>query len=270
MSKNTVAGLSNQDAEKLRLWIPNFLSTFNGMEMDQLSEPLASLFKNVKEQMNGLLDKLPTTDAVPAAHEAGYFLNCLMSALTSTQLMLNHAGMRVKELSAKSSQLDPQAVASAVASEIDARVTAGDLVKKDIHVTLCSQAKADGITEGENKVRGEIEQEKERVRVMGERRQLVTRNGLPLPKDEALLGGTDEEFKAREETAKARVKEMSGFKVALNSPVMDYVWGSESDFNAVKAGLSTQRATGTPPAQPLAKLPGEGNGENKPVPAFVV
>lgn len=265
MSKNAAA-ISNQDAEKLRLWIPNFLATFNGMDMDQLSEPLAALFKNVKTEINGLLEKLPPTDGVPAAHEAGYFLNCLMSALTSTQLMLNHAGMRVKELSARASELDPKAVADAVATEIEARVTAGDLVKKDIHVTLCSQAKTEGITEGESRVRGEIEQEKERVRIIGERRQLVTKNSLPPPKDEALLGGTEDEFKTREATAKARVKELAAFKVALNSPVMDYVWGSESDFNAVKAGLSIQRASGSTPAQPLAKPP----EADKPLPAFVV
>lgn len=272
MSKSAAAVISPEDAQKIRTWIPEFLSTFNGM--DDLGEPFATLFANVKQQMNGLLSKLPPTDGVPAAQEAGWILNCLMSSLTNTQLMLNHTGMRMKELATRNSASDPAALQGAVDKAIEDKIAAGEIIKKDIHLSLCSNAKSEGLTEGEQKVRDEIAAKEKKGQLIAERKNFLTTNGLPLPAEDAALDGTDDEFKARTETAKARVEKLKGHKVALNSPVMPYVWADEKEFKGVETALTAQRASaGAPPAEPLATPPGGSTGDkakDKKAPIFVV
>ena len=254
MSK-AAAAIAPQDASKLREWIPAFLATFNGM--DEIGEPYLTWFKDVKLQMNSVLEKLPLNDAIPAGQEAGWYLNSLLSAFTNLQAMHTFTGARLKELSAKNSEADPKLVQAAIDKAIDEQVTAGELVKKDMHLSLCSNAKIEGETAGEKKVRDELAQQEQTMKTIATRKELVSKNGLPLPAEDAALEGTDEEFTARTETAKKRVELLKGHKVALNSPVMPYVWGSERDFSIAEKSVMAQRgaAASGKPAEPFAKPP---------------
>lgn len=264
MSKSAAAIISAEDAPKVRKLLTEVLSTFNGYAVE-LGEPFLGMFQDLKAQYNAILEKLPLTDAVPAAQEASWHLSGFLSCMTSTQALLNFMGGKLNELKTRNSAApSAEAIAVEVEKVITQRVNEGKLFAADKVTTLCSDAKAQGITQGEQNEREKINQEKERIKTIESRKTALTTNSLPLPSADEMLGGTDEEYAAKKTTAEARVAKLKEKGVALNSPLMKDVWGTDAEFAVLERVVASYHS-GTPgaPGASLDTRPPGGNAEDK-------
>jgi hypothetical protein len=205
---------------------------------DCLSEPWKSHYTSLKAQYDTALEQLPATDQVPEALKANTvlqaFYSCLSganalcslmasklnSSATETATALNSAvDARILDLLAKGELVKKDGIDKLIAHGIAAKTTAGELVAKATVTQLCSEARTAGLTEGESKVRVEVQAQAERTTRIGARKTALQTAGLPMPDAalEALLGGTEEEFTTIKTTAQNRIDALRKRGVALNA-----------------------------------------------------
>lgn len=147
-------------------------------------------------------------------------------------------------------------VAQRVQETLNGRLTSGELVTKEAHAKALELATETGRKAG-------VDEATAAQRTREARRTLVTENGLPLP-DDALLGGTDAEFTARLELAKAHKKQrteltLNGepFTADLNDWADQETW--KVTYNGVVAAIKQVEAK-KPGGAPAKKPDGAGGG----------
>lgn len=224
--------LNKDQISILRQVCSQVTTTLNAVQPD-LGEPLLGMFVALKDQYNGILAKLPMTDAVPAAQEAHWNLSSFLSCLTSTQALLSYLTTRVadmKKATGLNSELTPEAMAAKIAEGINAKVTAGELVPRETVTSLCSAAKDAGAKEARDQAQAAAEAATAKANLIASRKQLLATNSLPLPATEEALLGTDDEFTATVARVTKQAKELVGHGVALNSQAMANAWATEDQF----------------------------------------
>lgn len=247
-----LADLKPEEVVMLRSMCSQVITAVNGLT-DELSEPLLTMFKGLKDEYNAILSKLPLTDAVPAAQEASWHLNSFLSCLTSTQALLSYMTTRLGQVkAATNSAVDEKQIQSA----IDARVASGDLVPKDKVTMLCSAAKDTGVQEEKSRAAQEKAAADQRAATIASRKQVLATNGLPIPQDEQVLLGTDDEFAAAQKRVKAQADRLIGIGVkGENTLAMSQAWCSAQEFDRIAAILEeTGKAkSGSRVSEPFAK-----------------
>lgn len=226
-----------KDVEALKSFLEQVRTQVCGMA-DMLKEPFKTHFKELKNQFDSALSKLPPSEQAPAAIEAHHHLIGLCSCLSSasslvTALSQKLNGMEEGFASALNSAVDVKVAAGITAGDyikkgdlaglvtkaIEDKVKAGELVAKDMVTSLCSAAKTTGLEEGERKVREELKVSEARTQLVGTRKAALQTAGVPLPSEklENILAADEAAFNG----AKAKVEERRGvlnkMGIALNS-----------------------------------------------------
>ena len=213
--------------EETRALLSGMQLSLNIGTLEDVPEPFKSSIVNLKKELDAALLKMAPTDQVPAALDASYSLNYLMSASKRMAEMVEES---IKSLNTLREQLSTK---TAALNALDSRVTSGDLVEK----TAVEKAVAD-----------------HRKLVAARRSELAT-NGLPVPMTDDVLVGDDAAWQTRLSTAKQRKDKLSG--LALNAApdrVATLLFGDATAFDIVASSLP-------PKADPAAAGDGTGNGD---------
>lgn len=215
-----------------------------------LSEPLKGMFTSIKKEFDNKLAQLPPTEQVPASLDLGYQLQSLLSCLYSVDTMIGLLNQSLKGMSTQQASLvaeeigkqikegvlvKQEDVAAQVATEVEAKVTAGELVAKDAVVQLCAQAETNGIAKGEAKLRTELEQQAAATAQIATRKTTLATAGVVITDAEAakILGGTDEEFATRQKRYETRLTELTGKGFSLNAPeLLVNLWKEDAEYGA--------------------------------------
>lgn len=215
------------------------ISTAVASMLDYLEEPLKSAFIKVKTDINTVLAGLPETDKVPAALNSNDLLRSLMYTFQMAQQMMTGLGEFAKQAKSEMS-VARNSLTTEVEKAVTAKITAGELIKKDAVQTQIDTA----VTAA----RGEFSQV---TKLVGDRRQLLTTASLPVPEDSKLLG-KDEEFTPRKDLAKSRADLLKPFKVEANQ-MISLCW--DADQTAFDLALNLLKAN--TPSTPAPPAPGK-------------
>lgn len=244
---------------------------FNSYDESQLQEPWLTHYRKIKSDYDSALRDLGPVDQAPAALEAHRHLGAMYSLLSGMNAMCSYQANHIAEMKKKTEEAKHalnSAVDAAVAerikngdliakadvdnrvtAEIARRTTAGDLIPKDTHTQLCSAAKELGIKEGRTAAEQVAATEKAQRETVEKRRASLVTNGLPIPAKEIdkILGGTDEEFGARQTEAKNRMEALTKRGISLNAqdPFWSNVWLDKEAYTNFET-LVNQFAGGEP------------------------
>ncbi len=230
-----------KDVATLRSFLETVRQQACGMA-EALPEPWKQHFKDLKDQFNAFLAKLPPTDQVSAAFDANHHLamyaQCLASAASLASMLgaqmnavMTDIGGRVSvalnaavdtEITKRITEgalVKKEAVDGLVTAAINGKVTAGDLLDKTMHTQLCAAAKDAGILEGKKAVETENAAKAAKVTLINTRKTGLQTAGLPLPESalEHLLAGSEEEFNALKTKAEQRRTALQAKGVAFNA-----------------------------------------------------
>lgn len=242
---------NSKDVKGLREYLTGHrASTQQCSVAEAFSQPLKDLFKETVTKIDAWLGQLPKDD-VPGDWSLEYQLDSLFAIMTQLSAAASLSALEVSKL-----QTGEQ-FATALTTEIQKRITAGDLFDKDglktqlaAHVKvqvdagdlvdktrltqLCSESKLAGFGEGEQKVRTELAAQEAEGKVITARKALVQAASLPLPDSEiekTVLGGTDEEFKGRMDLFNTRHESLKAENIQLNADVaLANLWLSETAY----------------------------------------
>ncbi len=250
---------ANKDIKKPREFLNALLTALNGIQCP-LEEPWATHFNALKANYNSVLENLPPSDMVPAATEANWNLGTLLSCLYSAQSLVTSMGQTLSDVKGKMTDALSSINSKAEALLAD-KLKTGDLVPKETVTALCSDVKAkaleDGRNEGRTEVRTEVAKEKLAAKTIIDRRALLATNSLPLPENDSVLGGTEEEFTALQAKAKTRIELLKGKGVSMNSKLLPKVWLPDNEFSVVETLITENMSRG---AEPFAGGPSPGSG----------
>jgi len=273
-----------KDVAALKTFLEQVRSQVCGMA-DVLKEPFKSHFNELKNQFDSALSKLPPSEQVPAAMDAHQHLiglcSCLCSAsslVTALSQKLN--GMEEGFASALSSAVDVRLAASLaggefvkkadieglVAKGVEAKVTAGEVVAKDMVTSLCSAAKAKGLEEGELKVREEVKVKEVKTQLVSTRKAALATAGVPLPSEklESILAADEAEFNGAKAKVEVRRGVLNKKGIALNSNTKDLaanLWLPEDQWTLFEQ-MCSSFVGGPDPllSKPAASEKGKGPG----------
>ena len=127
-----------------------------------------------------------------------------------------------------------------VAAAITAKTASGDLIPKEIHTQLCSASKTAGITEGAEAERRKVTEAQQRETLIATRKEALQTAGFVLPPADLskILGETEETFTAAKTTAEARAKKLSDEGYQLNAELLANVWLDDASFGRVEKILT--------------------------------
>lgn len=261
---------------------------------DCLDEPFKTHFMSLKGEYDKALETLPPSDQAPAAMDVNRALQTFCSLLLQVNAINSAMGAHMQSLKSQSSTafnsavdaeitkrisggvLVPVAevntrvnsgVDTAVTTEVERRLKAGELLTKDIATGLVTQARENGLKEGRETLQKEIDAKTATTQQVEGRKTKLATAGFPIPDKDivALLGGTDAEFDKRKAEAETRFEGLKKKISALNSknPVWGAVWLPEEQWKTFTNLIADMPGmNGTAAHEPLAApggLPGQGN-----------
>lgn len=219
---------------------------------DAIPDAFRAQYTSLKDGVNNVLKQLSSvpTDQVPAAMEASYALNHMAYCLSSIKEMYENA---VTGLNKMISELTPKAQ---LAQQLSGQIERDEL--------LGGEKLTNRIKEAADKARTE---ERDRMIILGKRRQLLASANLPVPADDTVLEGEDKVFTDRQSTATNRLKKLGEVGIdtqALNAAhLATLVYGPEDGFNTQLAIHQATRGKRTSPADPPEPLAGGGKADQK-------
>lgn len=205
-------------------------SAFHGLNLEELPEPIRGTITKIKTEIDAALSALPPTDQVPAALDASSGLHWLVDSLRRVNEMaaetLASLDKMSRELTAKASALHG----------LETRVSSGELVEK---AKVAEAVAAHSAT-------------------MKSRRAELALAGLPVPVEDEVLAGGDEQWKARVATAKDRQAKLAERRAATTpTQLQSLLYGDTTLFEVVLANLP-------PKADPVAGGGAAGASGDKP------
>jgi hypothetical protein len=249
---------------------------------DAFTGALKEMRDDLVKKLDSFINEIPQGD-VPGDWCMEDKLQTLCSLLAASIAQASMSALEVAKLQTQ--------MAGAVDTEISRRITAGELVAKDAHVTavqnavaeqtkagavvpkdtvtqLCADAKNLGIAEGEKKVRDEIAAEAATTKLIATRKDALQKAGKPLPEAEfeRVLAGSEEEFNkvlAKFDTRLDGLKK-AGVQLA-GSPLLSKLFLPDEQYGVFEKTVSSIDALKTPPAEALAGSVDTGKAGNKPL-----
>lgn len=218
---------------------------------DAIPDAFRAQYTSLKDGVNTVLKQLSSVPTdVPAAAEAACALNHMAYCLSSVQEM--YEGF-VAGLNKIVSELTPKAQ---LAQQLSGQIERDEL--------LGGEKLTNRIKEAVEKARTE---ERERMTLLGKRRQLLASANLPVPADDSVLDGDDKVFTDRQTTATTRLKKLGDLGIdaqQLNAAhLATLAYGPEDGFNTQLAmHQATRGKRGTTPADPPEPLAGGGKADD--------
>lgn len=266
-----------KDYKALRALLTGIQTQLCSTTETQLEEPFRTTFKGIKAEFDTILASLPAAEAVVQDVEA--HLQSLWTCFNSLNLLFTTltAGRKAPDATALNSAVEAEIAKRITAGELFAKdvipvkvkeqvaslTTAGELVPKETVTQLCADAKANGITEGETKVRNEIAAKAALDAKVAERKTALQTAGHPIPDADVdkLLGGTDEEFAAHKARMETQLAEFGKKGIQLNSesPVRAKAWLAADQFKgflALTDGIPALKSGGGEPFAGGGNTPG--------------
>lgn len=234
--------LSKSDRETI-------LSAFSGL--DKLSEPLKAEFARVQADVQQVLASFPEDNEpiTPGADASVAFANLTKIVKGNQELILACRAEADKAIVDK--QVALASIPAETAKQIEALYVSGEAVKKADVATKIS----DAVSAARVAVLAE-------VKVVADRRTQLA--SLKINPADSELTGSDEDFKARSEKAKARIEKVSGFGLPEDR-ITQLAWGvPDAQFDDTVSLLAAARAAAIAPP---AKAASGGNPFIAPAPA---
>ncbi len=230
---------NTEAAAAIRTAAGTIVTAVNSM-LDYLEEPLKGQFLKVKNEINTMLAGMPATDAVPAAMESNYVLKNLMYVLSSAQSMMTSLSEAATGASKKAATA-LNSLPGEIEKGIEAKVTAGEFIKKDDLPAKIDAAVTLARTGWENG-----------AKLVNDRTKLLTTASLPVP-DAKILSVEEKDWTPKQETAKTRAEKLKPFKVEGDT-LLQLCWdATQGEFDrtfavleANKGPAATARKTATP------------------------
>jgi len=211
-------------------------------------EPWATHYRQIVADCDKALADLPA-DESPVEEKHQSALASLFVASSGLAIMLGGAletekknastalnsavALEIQKKITAGELIAKEALNSAVQAEIKRLTDAGEFVPKATVTQLCSEANTNGMAAGETKVRNEITAEKAAATKVNERKAVLQTASFPIPDTdvEKLLGGTDEEFAARKTKAEQRIAGLKAKGFAINSAaLLTNVWRTDAEY----------------------------------------
>ncbi len=240
-------------------------------------EPFASQYKDIVRQCDEALAALPADDQ-PVEDKHNTALASLFVSSNGLCMLLNSALETERRNSGSAVQTEitrrvtagelftKDSLASAVQSEIKKLTDAGEYVPKATVTQLCSEAKTNGLTEGETRVRNEMAAKAAAEQKIAERKTALQTAGFPVPETdmEKFLGGTDEEFNARRTRAQTRQEALKTQGYVIQSAhLLTNLWREDAEYKAFEKTIeeipalksnADPLAVGSPKAAPTLMI----------------
>lgn len=219
-------------AKAIRDAAGTIVTSINSM-LDYLEEPLKGQFIKVKNDLNTMLAGMPETDKVPAAMEGNYILRNLMCVLATAQSMMSSLTETAKTAKA-SATTALNSITGEVEKGINAKVAAGEFIKKEDLPTKIEDAVKAARTTWENG-----------VKLVGDRTKLLTTASIPVP-DAKVLSIEEKDFTPKQEAAKTRADKLKPFKVEGDT-LLQLCWdASQAEFDRTLLVLENNKAAAAP------------------------
>ncbi len=213
---------------------------------DAVPEAFRSQFDSLKQGVNATLRQLSSvpTDQVPAAMQASYALDHMAFCITSLREMYEGAVTRLKGM------IDDLSPKAQLAQQLNGRIEKGELLADE---PLQKRINAE--------VDQALQEERARLTLLGQRRQLLASANLPVPADDKVLEGDEKAFEGCKTTATNRLKKLGEAGIdcqQLNGAhLASLAYGPEDGFSTL-LGMHQAARGGKPgktpaePAEPLA------------------
>lgn len=169
---------------------------------DYLEEPLKSKFIEVKSEINKMLAGLPDTDKIPAASASNDILRNLLGVLSTAQMMISSLSETAKNANS-SLQSARASMTGEVEKAIAAKITSGELVKKEDVQTKITDATSAAVKQAQDNFAA-------LQKLVADRKAQLTTAGLKAPADD-ILAKKDEEFTPLKTQAEKRATELKAF-----------------------------------------------------------
>lgn len=205
-------------AADLRAWLLQLgtaqVTALNGL-LDKVPENLKSEYLGLRDQMNGLLTKLPPLDQVPAANEASWALNSFANTIGNLFQYIEDFRVRFDGMIGKMTS------AQTALNGLNEQVTKGELLPKDK-----VQLAVDGaVTNAVAPLKAEI---------AAMRKSAVSLCGLPDAPD-TVLGAASADFEGALAQAKTNLATCVAKGMALDAKgdnfIRKTVWGTAEALN---------------------------------------
>lgn len=212
------------------------------LQSGDLAPNVKSAFTALRDQFKAALAALPGQDA--AALDA-----------TAVATVLAGFGASLQSLNAA-----VVGMGEALGAQWNARITSGELIPKEKHTQLCTEAaeaaRSAGLAQGKKDAAAEFNTQLATEKRAVERASLIARNGLPVAPDD-VLRLDDDAFTARQKDAVARLEQTkaAGIDSSLKF-VGRYAWAPSAEAEALAELV--QAGAKKPGVNPLAG--GSGNG----------
>ncbi len=196
-----------------------------------LGEPWRSKLLEIKGRLDASLETLPPTDQIPAAQEARFGLDILKNQLLCVQNIINSLGSVIKAKSQETANA-LASISGEVEKGIEAKVKAGELLRKSDVEGMVSKAREDGEKAGFAKGKALVD-----------RRNALALAGLPAEivaqaPDAVLILEDEKAFESQRDAAKDRLTKLQGVGLAAASAtVQALAWAPQADFDKQFASL---------------------------------
>jgi hypothetical protein len=212
--------------------------------MDGLPDEAKNFFTSLKATVDAALTRLASrpTDQAPAALDANYALRSLMDSFACMQELANTSVKRIEEMS-RAYGLKIERV-----NELETKLDKKDLLTKEDAERAANDAVERALTK-----------ERNRIKLVGDRRTALCQANLPTPMEDAGLDGDEAAFTTLKTTITERHKKLGelGLIERLNAAdLSELCAGSQKDFYRYLKLAEKARPPAPGTGEPLA---GGGN-----------
>ena len=236
----------------LREFLANLKAQFDGAPALLGDGPLKAVLGEVQSTLAGALEGLPKEAEVEQLS-----LDPFTKSLAGTTQLCGSLVARISELQTLLAQATaPDKLQAAIDAALKQRTEAGELVPKATVEQLCLAARTAGKTEGRSEYEAELAAVNAAAKLEGERRESLTKAGLPLP-DLAVvevLRASEEDFGKAKTLAEQRLADLTQAGLEVGE-LANMAWAPEKDWNTFRktvAGITALKKAKGPAAEPLA------------------
>ncbi len=201
---------------------------------DTLPPAMQGSLKEITDDLNVILAKMPPLEQVPAALDASRSLEYAIGALDGAVSSANRLTAMVETLSRDHN------AAKVSLNSFEEKVTKGELIPK----ADAEQATTAAVNAAVAK----------QVTVFSQRHATLLKCGLPVPTDSTAILGDDAAFATVQKTAENRLAQLKANRISLNgAELADLAYCPEADFQrALGLAKSMGAKVDAPPADPAA------------------
>lgn len=179
------------------------LQAMSANSLDDLPDGLKKIFNSFKAGMDNFLSKLPPTEQIPAALDAGWTLNQVSDMFRNTISLWSAITERFGDFERSQNEITSAASRNAVTA-MEAKIAAEYILK-----TIAA-------SEAEAAAKTAVDAYKAQCALVAGRQEGLSKNGLP-PAPDAIVLLPDPEYQSEVAASATRVQKLAGAGVSLNT-----------------------------------------------------